>query len=166
VAQVLLSSNHFKIPLAKIHTLHDITFQKVIVILLAHLLTYLLTNSMELSPLWEANWFSASPEISCILWNQKVHYCIHKFPPPVPILNQLEPVHTATSYFLKIHLNIILPTMPGSPKWPLSLRFPPPKPWILLSYPPYALHARPSHSEFYHQNNIEWGVQIIKLLIM
>jgi hypothetical protein len=47
----------------------------------------LLTYSMEQSLSWEANWFSASQEIPRILWNLKVHYRIHKCPPPVPILS-------------------------------------------------------------------------------
>ena len=84
---------------------------------LTYLVTYLVTYSIEQSPSWEAKWFSPSQEIPYILWNPNVHYRIHKCPPPVPILSQLDPVHTPTSYFLKIHLNIILPSTPWSPKW-------------------------------------------------
>jgi len=109
--------------------------------------TYVLTYSLEHSSSSEANWFSASQAIPHILWNSKVHYHIHKCPPPVPILNQINPVHTPTSHFLKIYLNIILPSMPGVFQVVSFPQVSPPKPCIHLSSPPYLLHA-PSISFF------------------
>ena len=122
--------------------------------------TYLLTYSMQHSPSWEANRFTASQEIPGILCNPKVQYRIHKCPPHAPILSHLYPVPTPTSHILKIHLNIILSSTHGSPKCSLNLRFHLPKHCIHHSSTPYALHAPYISFLFYHPNNITWAVQI------
>jgi len=109
---------------------------------------------MEQSPSWEANWFSASQEIPCILQNPKVHYLFHKCPPPVPVLSQIDPVHAPTSHFLKIHLNIIVPSMPGSPKWSVSLRFSHRNPVYASPLPHARYMSRPSHSSQFDHRTI------------
>jgi hypothetical protein len=104
----------------------------------ACLFTYFLTHSIQHSPSWESNRFSASQEIPHTLWNPKAHYCIHKCPPPVPFLSQLNSFHTPTSHFLKIHLNIIIPYAWVSQVVSFT-QVSPPKCCIHLSSPSYML---------------------------
>ena len=79
---------------------------------------------MEQSPSWEANRFSASQEIPRILRNPKVHYRIpstrHLSPSWASSIQSIPPHPTPRH----IHLNIILPSTPGSAKWSLFLRLP------------------------------------------
>jgi hypothetical protein len=91
---------------------------------------------MKQRPTWEANRSSASQKITRILWNPKVPlYRIYKCPPRVPIMGQIDRVH-ATTFWRSIV--IFPPSIPGSSKWTLSLRFPHQNPVHAYSSPPYA----------------------------
>jgi len=64
----------------------------------------------------------------------------------------------AWSSFLKMHLNIIIPSTPGSPKWSLSLRFPHQNPVYASPLPCLHYMPCPSHSSWFHYpNDIGWG---------
>jgi hypothetical protein len=73
---------------------------------------------------------------------------------------------TLTSYFLKSHINITLPSTPGSSNWSLFLRFPHQNP-VYTSTLAHTCHMpRPSHSSrLYHPNNIGWGISLLSLYI-
>jgi hypothetical protein len=70
-----------------------------------YLLTYLLK---ELSPSWEAANCAAPRELASILWDPKVHHCVQKSPPLVPILHQIDSVHTSDP--ISLRCNLILST--------------------------------------------------------
>jgi hypothetical protein len=122
---------------------------------------------MELSPSWEAANFSATQELPRTLWNPKVHYRVHKSPPLVHILNQIDPVHTIPSYLTKIQFNIFHSSTFRSSY--LSLSF-----WLPHQYPiciPLLPHSYyipcPSYPSWLdHSNYILRRVQVMKFLIM
>jgi hypothetical protein len=59
---------------------------------------YRYINSVEQS-LSEANSSSAGQEIPRVLWNLEVYCRVHRTPPSVHILNQINQVHTLQPYF-------------------------------------------------------------------
>ena len=73
----------------------------------------------------------------------------------------------STFHFLKIHLNIILPSTLVSPKWSLCLRLTHHKPLYVSPLTHTRYVPRPSDfSRFYQPNNIGWGIIIIIIIII
>jgi hypothetical protein len=73
------------------------------------------TYFMELSPSWEAANYAATQELLRILRNPKVNYHVHKNPSLVPILSQIDPVHTTpfclrSILILSTHLQLCHPS--------------------------------------------------------
>ena len=123
----------------------------------------------------KANRFAASQQIPFILRNTKVRYRIHKCPPPVPIRNQLDPVHNPhpnswrSNLLLYSHLNLGLPMDSSS-------QVSSPKPGTRFSPPPYVPHGPPisiflnlwlaqywANSDLYRKNlELFWDIKILK----
>jgi hypothetical protein len=92
----------------------------------------------------------ASQEIHCLLWNPTLHYRAHKSPPPVPILSQINPIHTSKPDF---------PPTPRSSKWSVPFRLSNHN-FVPISHLVYArCMPRPSHppwSDHPSSPNIWW----------
>jgi len=103
---------------------------------------------MEHSP-WEANSSSDCPKIRSILWNPS---SITAFTTArhLSIFWARSSQSTPPPYFLKINFNITFPSMTGSSKWPLSLRFPNQNFACMSSLPCTHHMNQPSHSWLQH----------------
>jgi hypothetical protein len=96
---------------------------------------------IELSPSWEAANCAATQEPPSILWNLKVHHCVHKSPPLVSILSQIDAILTIQPCIFKIYFNIVhLPTFFVFLVVSFLLAFPPIS-YMHSSSPPLVLHA-------------------------
>jgi hypothetical protein len=72
-------------------------------------------NFMELISFWEAASLAATHTLPNILWNPMVNYRFYKSPPLVPILSEIDPVHTTptslrSSLVMSDHIRLGLPS--------------------------------------------------------
>jgi hypothetical protein len=127
----------------------------------------LLTYSMEQSPSWEANWSAASQEISRILWTRRfINALTSARHLSLSWASSIQSTHAHPTSRISIlilssHLRL------GLPSDLLHSGFPTKDPVHTSPLPHTRYMPRPSYSSwFYPPHNIEWGVQIIQLLVM
>jgi hypothetical protein len=70
---------------------------------------------MELSLPWEEDSWAATQQFLRISRSPKAHYRVHKSPPLVPILSQINPPHTTPSYLSTINFTFIIHLYLGFP---------------------------------------------------
>jgi hypothetical protein len=121
---------------------------------------------MERRP-WEACSRSTPQELRNTLRNSRVYYRVRKRPPIVPILSQVNPIHTLPFYFFTIHTNIILPPTFRSSWWSLPFYLAH-QYHVCIPLLPYECYISClSHPLWLNNPNYIWRrVQVMELLIM
>ena len=124
------------------------------------LLTYLQHGAESFLRSWPV---LSCEEILPILYNSKVHYCIHLSLFLARSIQSMPPLPTSWgSILIFIH-----PSTLGSSKWSLSLRCSHQNPVYTSCLPHTCYMPSPSHSSrFDHLNNTGFGVHINKLFIL
>ena len=106
-----------------------------------------LTNSY-----FKASSYSASSETPHVLWIPKIHCHVLSSLLLVPILSQMSPVLTLTSFFFKILINHFLPSMPRSVQVFSSCQVSPPKSSMYISSSHTYHKPCPSHPPHCYHN--------------
>jgi hypothetical protein len=118
----ICSQFHFGRAHVQIHTCASTLSYKLSVVVFDCNLTHSLTHSTQHSPSWKANRFAASQEIPRFYGTRRFITAFtstrHLSLSWASLIQSILPSH-----YLKIQINIMLPSKPGSPQWSLSLMF-------------------------------------------
>jgi hypothetical protein len=111
---------------------------------------------MGLCPSREAANCAAIQELPNILRNPKVHCRVHKSPPLILILSQINPIHIILFYTSKIHFNIVYPHTFWSSQWSPSFRLSHQYPIRIPRLPHSCSMSCPSHPPWLDHSKYIW----------